>query len=357
MPGLFDIEGELNEALSVDHVDADAECKRLDHPGVVRRLRIAADLGSAEAQWELGNLYRFGHKDVSEDHSEAVRWFQRAAEQGHAEAQARLGFMYLHGWGVAEDHGEAARWLRQAAEQGNADGQERLGILYRDGNIVPQDYVAAYKWLILAAAQGRNDPLDEIEELAERMTRGQIAEAQRVAGEQVDIGLMQHHGEGEMTKYHTQADGDPTTEVDWDNANAQEQLANLYTDSNDHPEDAYVTAHACANLAASQGSTEAIAARDAIAELMTKEQIADAQKAARASWGHHVDSYMWLVLAAAHGQTSATEARDAMAELLTADQIAYARHRARTLWDRIRLEIDRQNVPRRHRNSKGADAE
>ena len=160
-----------------------------------------------------------------------------------------------------------------------------------------------------------------------------------------------------MTKYHTQADGGPTTEVDWDNANAQEQLANLYTGSNDHPEDAYVTAHARANLAASQGSTGAIAARDAIAELMTKEQIADAQKVARASWGHNVDSYMWLVLAAAHGQTGATEARDALAELLTVDQIAYARHRARTLWDRIGIEIDKQSVPRRRRNSTGTDAE
>ena len=55
-----------------------------------------------------------------EDDAEAVRL---AAEQGDADAQYNLGAMYDNGRGVPEDDAEAVRWFRLAVEQGHAGAQ------------------------------------------------------------------------------------------------------------------------------------------------------------------------------------------------------------------------------------------
>ena len=65
------------------------------------------------------------------------------AEQGDADAQYNLGVMYDQGRGVAQDDAEAMRWWRLAAEQGLADAQYNLGVSYVTGEGVPQDYVQA----------------------------------------------------------------------------------------------------------------------------------------------------------------------------------------------------------------------
>ena len=49
-----------------------------------------------------------------------------AAEQGDADAQVNLGFMYKSGHGVPRDAAEAVQWFRRAANQGNAEAQDNL---------------------------------------------------------------------------------------------------------------------------------------------------------------------------------------------------------------------------------------
>jgi TPR repeat protein len=65
-----------------------------------------------------------------------------------------LGIAYDLGEGVPKDDVEAARWWRLAAEQGYADAQCSLGIAYDLGKGVPKDAVEAVKWWRLAAEQG-----------------------------------------------------------------------------------------------------------------------------------------------------------------------------------------------------------
>ena len=50
---------------------------------------MAAEQGLAEAQLQLGDLYRLGH-GVAADGSLADAWYQKAAEQGEANAASRL---------------------------------------------------------------------------------------------------------------------------------------------------------------------------------------------------------------------------------------------------------------------------
>ena len=116
------------------------------------------------------------------------------------------------------DYAAALREWRPLAEQGYADAQTALGIMYRNGDGVPQDYVEAVAWYRLAAEQGH-------------------------AGAQNNLGAMYYNGEGV-------------------------------------PQD-HVQAHMWLSLAASRGHDKARNNRDAVAEEMTREQIAEAQRLAR----------------------------------------------------------------------------
>ena len=145
-----------------------------------RWYRLAAEEGHGGAQNSLGLMYAFG-RGVPQDVVEAVRWLRLASEQGNAEAQYNLGDMYRDGQGAPEDHAEAARWYRLAAEQRSPMAWTRLGDMYRDGQGVPQDDVLACMWWNIDAddeAAQQNKAL-----LEERMTREQIAEAQRLSTE------------------------------------------------------------------------------------------------------------------------------------------------------------------------------
>ena len=84
---------------------------------------------------------------------------------------------------MPQDDAAASRWFRLAAEQGEAFAQYNLGSKYAHGEGVPQDDVSAHIWLNVAAATGDKDARKALENVAARMTREQIAEAQAMARE------------------------------------------------------------------------------------------------------------------------------------------------------------------------------
>ena len=152
----------------------------------VEAIRLAADQGLADAQFNLGFRYADG-RGVSQDYAEAVRWYRLAADQGHAGAQSNLGVMYGSGEGVPQDETEAVRWYRLAADQGHAGAQFNLGVSYSSGEGLPQDDVGAHIWFNLAASQSSGDDRETYvkarDAVAARMTSEQITEAQRLARE------------------------------------------------------------------------------------------------------------------------------------------------------------------------------
>ncbi len=153
-----------------------------DEKEAAKWYRMAAEQGVDDAQYLLGAMYEEGG-GVPQDDREAVKWFRLAAEQGHNSAQVSLGAMYANGRGVPQDDREAVKWYRVAAEQGDASAQFKLGAMYLLGRGVPQDYVQAHMWLNLAGANGKGEAAKLRDELAEKMTPQQLAEAQRLAGQ------------------------------------------------------------------------------------------------------------------------------------------------------------------------------
>jgi uncharacterized protein len=189
-----------------------------DYGEAVRWIRKAAEQNFAPAQNCLGVCYHDG-LGLTINYEEAVKWFRKAAEQGDADAQCNLGTRYLRGEGVATNYGEAVWWYRKAAQQNLAEAQYNLGVCYRDGqgvekdeteayklfskaaeqnlaeaqcNLgnsygngrgVTRDYVEAYKWVLLAAAQGLSIAKERLPKVESMLTRGQLAEGQKRAGD------------------------------------------------------------------------------------------------------------------------------------------------------------------------------
>jgi hypothetical protein len=143
---------------------------------------------------------------------EAYRWARVAAELGDAEAQANLGIKLMGGipgleWNA--DTAEGLKWLNRSAQHGCFDAFFYLSLIYGDpirpNGYIPQNAVEGLKWLDIAISRkdvnqcnmffdfyhgGRNpadvnrDPLKEqYDVLVQKMTTAQVAEAKNLAQE------------------------------------------------------------------------------------------------------------------------------------------------------------------------------
>jgi TPR repeat protein len=89
--------------------------------------KMAADLGSPEAQFNLGSISL--EKNQEKD---AYKWFVMAAKQGHAMAQNNLGAFHAAGRGVKKSLDDAEKWFLMAAQQGDPSAAENLKKLQRE---------------------------------------------------------------------------------------------------------------------------------------------------------------------------------------------------------------------------------
>ena len=73
----------------------------------------------------------------------------------------------------------------ESASLGNApataDTFYELGMMYSVGHSVPIDFITAHKWFNIAAMRGNSDAIRLRREIAEQMSDGEIAQAQRAA--------------------------------------------------------------------------------------------------------------------------------------------------------------------------------
>jgi len=97
-------------------------------PETIEKIRLQAEEGDMDAQYNLGIVYYNG-EGVPRDHAEALSWFLKAAEQGDADAQFNVGLMYGRGEGIKRDQRLSMEWFQKAAEQGHSEAQEIISKL------------------------------------------------------------------------------------------------------------------------------------------------------------------------------------------------------------------------------------
>jgi uncharacterized protein len=117
------------------------------------------------------------------DYATALEKFKPLAERGNAEAQFDLGVMYRQGQGVPQDDGQAVAWWIKAAEQGHTEAQDNLGLRYARGQGVPRDWVQAYKWFAIAGARGNDVAMKNKQVVQLHMPPDKVKEAQALADE------------------------------------------------------------------------------------------------------------------------------------------------------------------------------
>lgn len=94
----------------------------------------AAENHHAQAQYELGNVYRENNL------SQALRWFRSAAKQGHREARESLARELVRGNRKERDQNltEAIAWWRVLAEAGSATARQALSVFEKTSKKAPE---------------------------------------------------------------------------------------------------------------------------------------------------------------------------------------------------------------------------
>ena len=116
----------------------------------------AADMGNADAQYNLALLYYNG-KLGKKDFRTAFKWFYKCAESGDAGAQFFVGAMYYAGEGTEQNYQKAVQWYQKAIEQGDAGAMYCLGTMYYDGDGIDGDKETGIALIKRAAASGDED--------------------------------------------------------------------------------------------------------------------------------------------------------------------------------------------------------
>ena len=261
--------------------------------------RRAAEAGLPIAQRELGMAYLTG-RGVAPNSAEALRWLDAAAAAGDPGAWSNLGYAYASGTGVARDDAKAAHWYEQASKAGLGRATLALARFHETGRGVETDIDTAIALYRTALDQGAAKAAERLGQLAAEGTlTGRVAPQRALpwaaaaaeAGHASAWVWLEAQAEtlpeaglylGRLT-----LDSDPATAAAWlDRAamagvpEAQFELGRLYTTGGAGALD-YIRAHQWRNIAASLGHGPALELRETVAQLMTPEEVAQAQRAAR----------------------------------------------------------------------------
>jgi TPR repeat protein len=89
-----------------------------------------------------------------QDYATAWKELDPLAKQGNADAMFLVGSMYHMGMGVAPSYRDAAEWYRKAADAGKLDAIFTMGVVYEGGIGVPRNMTEAFNWYKKAAERG-----------------------------------------------------------------------------------------------------------------------------------------------------------------------------------------------------------
>ncbi len=193
-----------------------------DTKNAVPLLKQAAELGNAEAQYNLGYCYQEG-VEVPKNDSIANTWLLKSAKQGWLNAQFKIAYSYAVGRGTTKNDGQAFYWALQCAKQGDPEcmfnvvscyqegigtdknldstlvwatrlatlenpedlqlsgkitsARANLATMYRDRQNIPKDLVKSYMWFLIYNESKRDfsilvqqENIDAIKEIEKQLT-------------------------------------------------------------------------------------------------------------------------------------------------------------------------------------------
>lgn len=127
--------GDTRALLASAYLRLDPDHPRYDPASAAEDLQRAIRAGSAEARFQLAQLYEEG-LGVAEDHARALALYEEAAEDGYAAALNDLGFIYLQGeLGLDADADRALEYFRRAADLRHPAAMFNFAAMIDDGKV------------------------------------------------------------------------------------------------------------------------------------------------------------------------------------------------------------------------------
>lgn len=280
-----------------------------DRAAALNWLLRAAEGGFVRAQVVLGKKYLRGEA-VEANPEEAERWLALGVAAGDLEARVTLGLALMGGQGLAPDLAQAQGLLRQAAAEGAPRASFALGQMAEQQ---PEGFAEAIKRYRQAVDQGSAPAVRQLGTLAiAGQLEGWLAPHRMVpwvqavaagAGDDgaADADPAQRSAARAWLRAQAEAglrpaqsalgqlllEEDASAAAPWlqraaqaGDVESQHQLGRLHIQGSGVAQD-YVQAHKWLNVAAAGGSTAAFDMRAVVADLMTPEQLAEAQARAR----------------------------------------------------------------------------
>ena len=160
-------------------------------------IRARVEKKDPEAIYFLGDQYYHGKLGLQMDMRKAVELYTEAAELGSAEALFSLGDSYYNGYGVQKDEAKSAEYYKKAAIQGHVESRNNLGG-YEE---LKGTRGRAVKHYLISAKMGNNVSVENMKRMFTMgiATKEQYAEA--LKGYQDALEEMKSHDRDEAKAY------------------------------------------------------------------------------------------------------------------------------------------------------------
>ncbi len=150
-------QGDTRSMLGLAYMRLNSVDPRYDPKAAADFLKQAVAGGSAEAQFELAQLYERGI-GVPQDYDRALELYLASAEQDFADALNDLGFIYFQGGlNVTRDPERALGYFEQAADMRHPQAMFNWAAMIDDGNIAGKGPSDAAEYLYRALRTGAED--------------------------------------------------------------------------------------------------------------------------------------------------------------------------------------------------------
>ncbi len=137
-PQLFALaeQGDTRSMVGLAYIRLNSDDKRYAPSEAAQYLTRAAASGSAEAQFELAQLYEIG-LGVEQDVARALELYQASADQDYPDALNDLGFLHFQGGlGIVRNPQKAFDYFERAANLRHPQAMFNYAAMIDDGNIV-----------------------------------------------------------------------------------------------------------------------------------------------------------------------------------------------------------------------------
>ena len=138
----------------------------------------AAQLGSIEALYSLGNLY-FSGKGTQKNEAKGLQFWAEAAMQGHVESRWNLGCYEINEKGNSE---RAAKHFLISAKMGHVGSVEEIKEMFMRGDATKDQYAEALRGYQAAAGEMKSHDRDEAKAYWERERLVPVKKSKRKKG-------------------------------------------------------------------------------------------------------------------------------------------------------------------------------